>query len=515
VEVPLRSLFASPTVEALAQVIEEAKRKESGVNKMPTLVSRRYRSEEDVVELAYAQQRMWFLHELEPESAAYNIASAVQLSGQLNLSALEQAFSEVVRRHEVLRTTFITVKGQPRQVVGQPGIESLSIKDLSCLPSLTQRKLVERLALEEAQRPFSLACGPLLRLQVLRFEKEEHLLLFTVHHIVSDEWSMNAFIRELTSIYHKYAEGQPSALTEVSIQYADFAIWQREVIRGEFLENQLAYWKKQLSGPLSVLDLPIDRPRPLTKGGRGAAHSFKISTLLFAALKRFSRQQNATVYMTLLAAYKAVLHRYSGQTDIIVGSPVANRGQIETENLIGCLINTLALRTYLSGNPNFVELLRRVRAVVLDAHEHQDVPYELVVEAVRPESQGRSTSLFRVWFLFQIGSRERLESAGLVIKPSKVENGTTQFDIVLSMAEDGDEIVGEWRYDKDLFEPTTIEEMSNTFIKLLEKITDDATDCGILDIVLSETDVSQNGYDNHDENLVWTATLEREDQYLL
>ena len=354
VEVGLRVLFEEPTVRGLAAAVEAALKAGQGVQ-APAMVKV---SREGELVLSYAQQRLWFLDQLEPNSSSYNIPAAVRLRGTLDIAALEQSFGEIIRRHESLRTRFGVVDGRPVQLIEETPDFSLPVIDLSTLPEQEREVEARRLATEELQGSFDLREGPLLRARVLQLGAEEFVLLCTMHHIVSDGWSMGVFIRELTALYTAYAAGEASPLPDLTIQYADFAHWQREWLEGEVLEGQLSYWKKQLAGAPAVLELPTDYPRPAIQSFRGAHHPLTLSEDLSAKLKQLSQREGVTLFMTLLAAFQVLLSRYSGQEDIVVGSPIANRNRAETEQLIGFFVNTLVLRTDLTGDPSFVEVLR-------------------------------------------------------------------------------------------------------------------------------------------------------------
>ncbi|HEX9924488.1 MAG TPA: condensation domain-containing protein, partial [Anaerolineae bacterium] len=338
--------------------------------------------------LSFAQQRLWFLDQLAPERPTYNLPNAFHLIGPLNVEALAQSLSEIVRRHEALRTTFEVKDGQPVQIIG-PAPQSneawpISLVDCRHLPETEREDEARRLAAEEARQPFKLAQGPLLRVTLLQLGQTNSILLLTIHHIISDGWSMAIFTRELAGLYEAYTVGQHPALPDPSIQYVDFARWQRQWLQGSRLETQLAYWKQQLGGRLPILQLSGDHPRPANQSFRGARHSLTLPTALVDALRQISRQHDSTLFMTLLAAFNILLYRYSGQEDLIVGSPIANRNRSEIENLIGFFVNTLALRTDLSGNPTFLELLARVRQMSLEAYAHQDLPFERLVEVLQP-----------------------------------------------------------------------------------------------------------------------------------
>ncbi|MBA3354605.1 MAG: non-ribosomal peptide synthetase, partial [Pyrinomonadaceae bacterium] len=316
-----------------------------------------------VFPVSFAQQRLWFLDQLEPESSFYNIPAAVRLTGPLNMAALKGSLNEIVRRHESLRTAFEIMNGEPAQVVVPTLDLALPMIDLGELPESRREAELRHLVIEEGRRLFNLARSPLVRARLLRLRDKEHVLLLTMHHIISDDWSIGVFFQELTALYEAYSMGKPSPLPELKVQYADYTVWQREWLRGERLERQLLYWKKQLSGSLPVLELPSDRPRPARQTFRGASQSLVLPNRLTAQLKTLSQRERVTLFMTLLAAFQTLLSRYTGQEDILVGSPIANRKGIETEALIGFFLNTLVLRTDLSGDPTFIELLGQVREI--------------------------------------------------------------------------------------------------------------------------------------------------------
>ncbi|HVQ37121.1 MAG TPA: amino acid adenylation domain-containing protein, partial [Pyrinomonadaceae bacterium] len=378
VEISLRSLFENPTIAELAVVVEIALRAAEGVEAPP--IKRRPQGQK--IPLSYAQQRLWFLDRLEPGSAFYNVPLAVRLRGQLNIEALERTLNEVMRRHEVLRTTFRSSEAEPEQIIH----EALELK-LEVEPVLAgeqdQLAEVRRLSKEESGRGFDLTEGPLLRVRLLRLAEEEHVVLLTMHHVVSDGWSMGVLTNEIAALYRAFSAGEEAALPEMPIQYADYAVWQREWLNGDVLAGELDYWRKHLGGQLPTLNLPTDRPRPTVPTYRGAYHGFALPVDLSEKVKQLGRDQGCTLFMTLMAAFKTLLFRYSGQDDIIVGTIVANRNSAEIEPLIGLFINTLAIRTDLSGDPTFIELMARVKENMLTAHVHQDVPFEKLVSELQ------------------------------------------------------------------------------------------------------------------------------------
>ncbi|WP_250125636.1 condensation domain-containing protein [Chroococcidiopsis sp. CCMEE 29] len=464
-ELPLRCLFESPTVAGLAKSIETSN-PESDLQAPP--IQRVSRDGE--LPLSFAQQRLWFLEQLEPGTATYNIPAAVLLTGSLNGVALEQSLNQVIKHHEALRTNFATVEGRPIQIIKEALTLTLLVIDLQDLSDPEREFEVRRLATEEAQIPFDLEQGPLLRVTLLRLSQEEHIVLLTMHHIVSDGWSMGVLLRELAALYEAFSTGKSSSLPELPIQYADFAAWQQQWLQGEVLETKLAYWKQQLGGNLPVLQLPTDHPRAAVKTRRGAIQSFLLPSTLSQELHALSRKESVTLFMTLLAAFQALLHRYTNQDDIVVGTDVANRNRIETESLIGFFVNLLVLRTDLSGNPSFRELLGRVRKVALGAYAHQDLPFEKLVEALRPERNSSHTPLFQVLFVLQNAPMPPLELPGLTLRLLEVDNETSKFDLALFLTETERGLVATWQYNADLFEAATIARISAHFATLLDSI---------------------------------------------
>jgi amino acid adenylation domain-containing protein len=420
--------------------------------------------------LSFAQARLWFLEQLEPGSSAYNIPAAVRLTGSLDVAALEQSLNEIFQRHEALRTTFAMVSGEPIQVIAPVKALTLPLVDLRQLPEAQQEAQVEHLATESAQQPFDLAMGPLLRATLLKLGEAEHVLLLTMHHIVSDGWSMGVLIRELAALYEAFSSGSPSPLPQLPIQYADFAHWQRQWLQGEVLAAQLSYWQQQLAGAQTVLELPTDRPRPAVQTFRGATQFLTLAEPLSQKLKTLSQRSGVTLFMTLLAAFQTLLYRYTGQEDICIGSPIANRNRSETEELIGFFVNTLVLRTDMSENPSFQELLGRVREVTLGAYAHQDLPFEQLVEALQPERNLSHQPLFQVMFVLQNAPMSALELPDLTLSSLEMESSTAKFDLTLSIEDTEQGLVGSLEYNTDLFDAATISRMLEHFQTLLEGI---------------------------------------------
>ncbi|MDB9510452.1 amino acid adenylation domain-containing protein [Kamptonema animale CS-326] len=423
-----------------------------------------------VLPVSFGQQRMWILDQLETGNPFYNHSTAVRLTGQLNITALEQSFNEIVRRHEVLRTTFTKIEEDIVQVIRPSFTLSLPVIDLRSRSQTEQELEIQQLATEDAQRYFNLTQLPLLRLTLIQLNDEEYVLLLTMHHIIADGWSQGVIVRELAALYEAFGNGKPSPLTELSIQYADFAIWQRDWMQGKVLETQLNYWKQQLTGAPPLLELPSDRPRPLAQSFRGCKQYFSLSKDLALALKTLSLQKNLTVFMTLLAAFQIVLSRYSDRDDILVGTPVANRKRAELEQLIGLFVNTVVLRTNLADNPTFVQLLERVRKVALEAYAHQDLPFEKLVEELQPDRNLSYTPLFQVMFVMHNAPMPPLELSGLTLKLLEIDSMMTPFDLSLHLLETTGEIVGWVEYNTDLFEKATIQRFIGHFQTLLAGI---------------------------------------------
>lgn len=463
IELPLRQIFDSATLFELASSID-AIRAAGQISEMPAIepVPR-----DQEIPLSFAQQRLWFLDQLQPNSPFYNIPIALRAIGNLKISALKQSINHVVQRHETLRTSFKGSKGKPYQIISDQAGIKIDIIDLTQISKVDQELKVQHLATEEAIQRFDLSSGPLLRVCIIRLQPEHHFILVTMHHIISDGWSMAIFIKEVAACYQAICQEQAISLPELPIQYADFANWQRSWLTGSVLEQQLDYWKQQLAGLPPLLELPIDKPRPPIQSANGATLTRKLSLDLLKTAKNFSGQENVTLFMTLLAVFKTLLFRYTGQGDIAVGIPHANRNRSEIEGLIGFFVNTLVLRTQLGDAPSFKELVRRVREVTLGAYAHQDLPFEMLVEAIQPQRDLSHTPLFQVMFVMQNMPLEPLELPGLTFEPIQIETRTAKFDLSLiaSEAPDGLEIIVE--YNTDLFYPATIQRIMDHFERLL------------------------------------------------
>ena len=469
VEIAIRNLFETPTIEKLAQTIDSATRvtdEKTGPPIEPV-------SRDQYLPLSFAQQRLWFLDQLEPETIAYNLPAAVRLTGRLNFAAFKQSLNEIVERHESLRTTFSAIEGKAIQVVAPELSIPLPLIDLTDLPREERETEALRLATEEAQAPFDLTRGPLLRVHLLRIDEQNHIVIFTMHHIISDGWSMGVLIREVITLYEAFSKGLPSPLPEPPIQYVDFAYWQRQWLKDDVLEAQVNFWKQRLAGSQPLLELPTDRPRPPLQTYNGATISFAFSEELGRGIRALGQAEGATLFMTLLASLQILLNRYTGQDDINVGTPIANRNRSETEGLIGFFVNTLVMRTDLSGDPDFKEVLKRVREMALAAYAHQDLPFEMLVDIVQPKRNMSHSALFQVVFTLQNMPLGSQELSDLTMSSVEAETNIAKFDLTVSMMEQGDGLAGSFEYNTDLFDAETIEAMIEHFQILLQGIVAD------------------------------------------
>lgn len=428
-----------------------------------------YSEECSVFPVSFAQQRLWFLHQFDPDSPVYNIASPTRLQGDLNVDALRHAIHEIARRHESLRTAFTTVDGKPMQVIAPHVSFEMPLIDLSGLPHEQRESEADRLLKADMKKPFDLRRSA-FRVQLLRLSATEHLLSLNMHHIISDGWSMTVFFHELASLYENFCSDQPSSLPDLAIQYVDFAAWQRSWIDGEVLAGHLDYWKTKLAGAPALLEIPSDRPRPAVRSPRGALVTFSISKSLAESLRTLSRREGCSLFMTLLAAFKTMVARYTGEDDIVIGAPIGIRDKPELENMIGCFINTLVLRTDLSGNPSFRELLGRVRDTALEAYEHHETPLERIVEELKvPRHPGRSP-IFQVLFQYLAEPAKLLEFGGVTGETLPIETETAQFELSLNLDDSADGLLGTFEYSTELFDAASIQRMTGHFLTLLEGI---------------------------------------------
>jgi acyl carrier protein len=474
VEIPLRGLFESPTVAGLAAVIEREIKAGHGAVLPP--IERAPRDSD--LPMSFAQQRLWFLNQLEPDVPIYNNPAFVRLVGNLNVTALHHTFTEIVRRHEALRTVFALKAGVPVQIIRPARPARIPLLDLSGLAPAQRETEVARLLPELGGTRFDLARGPLLQTALVRLADDDHLISVVMHHIITDGWSTGIFIRELAALYEAFAAGRPSPLTELDRQYADYAYWQRQWLQGDVLAAQLAYWERHLKGAPPLLEVPTDRPRPPLRSLAGEQQMIVIEAEIYDALRALSRQEGATLFMTMLAAFQVLLYRHTGQDDICTGTPIAGRNRIETEGLIGFFVNTLVLRTDLSGDPTFKELIARVREATLGALAHQDLPFEKIVEHLQPARSASYTPLFQVMFAVENVPEASIEVPGLTMTPMTGERLTSKFDMSFYIHETGSEILGVFEYSKDLYDAATIARLLAQYKTLLANII--AAPCGRL-----------------------------------
>lgn len=422
---------------------------------------------------SFGQQRLWFLQELDPHSYAYNIPGAVRIHGPLDIPALERTLSAIVERHETLRTTFQLSGGSLLQVIGAAMPLHLAPVDLSHLPADQREEEVRAIVRGEARRPFHLATGPHWRIALLRLGEEEHVLVIIQHHIISDGWSLGIFVRELGELYEANVAGRPSPLQPLSIQYADYASWQRRLLESDLMQEHLAFWKRHLDGALPTMNLPTDRPRPALQTLNGSYQAILLPSALAGAVEALSQQEGATLFMTLLAAFKVLLYRYTRQTDLIVGTSNGNRHHVETESLIGFFVNTLALRSDLSGDPTFRELLGRVRCAALDAYDHQELPFEQLVEHLQPVRDLSRSPVFQVMFILHNTPTERLQLQNLTLSGVECDIGAAKFDLTLSATNLNIGLAVVMEYNTDLFDAATIRRMLGHWQVLLEELVKD------------------------------------------
>jgi len=470
VDMPLRQLFETPTIAGLALWLAHQPLTADRARLIAPV------SREQPLPLSFAQERIWFIDQFDPGNVAYNQSAAVRLTGKVNVSVLHQSLQAIVERHEILRTTFPTEQGQPVQQIAAVGDIPLSLSDLRPFPPEQQQTEVQRLAVSIVNEPFDLTQGPLLHAHLLQLSAQEHVLLWSMHHIISDGWSMGVLVKELAAIYAAGITATPTPLQPLPIQYADFAHWQRQWLTGEVLEHQLAYWRQKLGGNLPVLRLPTDYPAPAAPSFRGATATFQLSTDLTSQIQALSQAAGSTLFMTLLAGFKALLYAYTGQYDLLVGTDIANRNQADLEKLIGFFVNLLVLRTDLSGNPKFRDLLQRVRAVTLDAYEHQDLPFARLVQALQPATavgvarRGMTTPLFQVLFVLQNLPSQQLDLPGVTLTPMDMPLSSVKFDLALFLHETASGIKVVWNYSTDRFAAATIDRMAQQFEGVLQEI---------------------------------------------
>lgn len=465
-EIPERiSNLSSAQLELLTERLQKNRR-----GKTDQHVIRRRVNRDAPAVLSFPQQRMWILHQLEPNSSALNTAAAVRLRGPLDVAALQRSLLEIVRRHESLRTSFTARDGEPVQVVHEASDWKLPLFDLSSLTETYRDEELKLITVREAERPFVLSEWPLFRTTLVKLADEHHILQIVMHHVVCDGWSMGVLVGEVAMLYRAYVRQESASLPDLPLQYTDYAEWQREWLQGEQAAKQLNYWKQQLSGLPPSLELPVDRERPAVVSYRGDTVTFEVGEALSRGLKTLAMGEGATLFMILLAAFKTLLHRYTGQQDIVVGTNIANRNHSQLENMIGCFVNNLALRTDMSGNPTFRELLQRVREITLAAYANQELPYEALVEALRAEGRATTDQFFQVMFVLQNNPMPPANLEGLEVSFVSVGTEAAAFDLILFMAESKRGLVGYLQYDSDLFESSTVNLIMKRFQILLEQI---------------------------------------------
>ena len=422
------------------------------------------------IPLSFAQQRLWFLDQLDSGKSVYNICRAYRLRGRLDIDALTQSFNEIVRRHEILRTVFPTVDDQPVQFIIPNLPLTIPVLDLQKLSPAEQETETSRLANEEVGYSFDLARGPLLRLRLMRLSTEKHVLVFAAHQIICDGWSVSLFFRELESLYRVYSSNESAALPELIIQFADYAVWQRELVKGPIIDSQLSYWKERLAGILPAFELSTDHQRPGIQTFRGARETVEITEPITNAIKELGRNHSATLFVTLMAVFNVLLYRYTAQEEILIGFSISNRYQAAIQNLIGFFVNTLVLRTNLSGDFTFSQLLSRVRDDCREAYAHQDLSFEKLVEELQPQRDLARNPLFQVMFLFQNSPAADFQLPGITVEPAAVDSSISKFDLTLSLTERLQKLTGFFEYSTDLFEPATIRRMIGHFQTLLKGI---------------------------------------------
>ena len=459
VNIPVANLFAGTIHDLGVKILGQV---EGNVNKVYVPLPQVEKTTNNHP-LSLTQQQLWFINQLQPGTPVYNIPIAIHIPGTVNVPLLIRSLDEIICRQEILRTSLEIVNGEPRQKVADNIKLNVPEVDLRHLSGEEQAREVERLFLQTAQFAFDFSQPPLLQAKLLHLQQKS-ILIITLHHLIADGWSIQVLVKELTTIYQAFIQGKSSPLPELSVQYANFVYWQQNWLQSQALEHNLTYWKQQLGGNLPVLQLPPDYPRPAIQSFRGGQQKFSLSKSLTKAIKRLSKQEEATLFMTLLATFQTLLYRYTGQEDILVGSPIANRNHQELDGLIGCFVNTLVLRTHLDGNPTFQELLARVRKVAIEAYTHQDLPFEKLVEALQPNRVLSHNPLFQVMFVLQ---NPKAES---IWKTEELETKTAKFDLLLSMTDSEEGLTGTLEYNTDLFNPDTITRMIGHFQTLLESI---------------------------------------------
>jgi len=467
VEMPLRTLFEHPVLADLAKELETLQRQSTNLVFPPLKAVPRV----GPLQLSFAQQRLWFMSKMDPANSFYNLPFATRLTGRLNVNALTQSLSTVVRRHETLRTAFVEQEGEVIQVVEPQVSLPLPVVDLRHIEKKERVAEGQRHAQRESLMPFDLERAPLIRAKLLQFEAEEYVLIINMHHIISDAWSRSVFVSELAVLYEALIEEKSSPLSELPIQYADYVVWQRSWLRDKTLANHVDYWRKQLRDAPPVLQLPSDRPRPPVQSFQGAMYQSRIPRTLVSEIKRVSQAEGVTLFMYLLAAFQALLFRYSEQEQIIVGTDLANRTSVELEKLIGFFVNLLPICTNFSGNPTFREVLGRVREVTLGAYSHQDMPFEKLVEELSPDRTLSHNPLVQVLFVMLNTPSTNLKLKGLQARPFEFDLARSKFDVVVYARELDEGLAIEWLYSTDLFDRETARRMAENYATLLTDAT--------------------------------------------
>ncbi|HEU5383698.1 MAG TPA: amino acid adenylation domain-containing protein [Ktedonobacteraceae bacterium] len=492
VDVPLRLVFTAPVLAELARQLDAARNQDAPT--LPTIQPGEYQT---TAPLSFGQERLWFLDQMTPGDLVYHLPLSLHLAGDLLVPALQRALQEIVQRHAILRTTLTLRDGQPVQHIAPALALSLPLIDLTRLTGTERETLAHQVSTQEIARPFDLERGPLQRQMLVRLAPDQHILLLVWHHSISDGWSIEVFLRELGALYSALRAGEPSSLSPVMLQYADYAAWQRQ--QSAALTRQLAYWREHLANAPAVLHLPTDRPRPGVQTFAGASYRFQIPPTVAQGVRHLARREQATLYMTLLAAYQVLLARLSGQIDIVVGSPIAGRTRIELEEMLGFLVNTLALRVNMADNPSFRDLVRRVREVTLQAYAHQDVPFEHIVQALQPERALSHSPLFQVMFTMQNMARSTLTLPGIDCEIMPLASPVAKYDLTMALTEQDEIIHGEIEYNTDLFDVATIQRISGYYLQILEEVVRDAQQPVLTIAILTEEERQQ-------QLMKWNAT---------
>jgi amino acid adenylation domain-containing protein len=485
VDIPLRVIFQAPTVGGLSEKIEEEIRAGRALQTPP--ISKRERGNR--VRASFEQQRLWFLNQLEPDSASYNIPMRFRLRGLLKEEVIEQAINEIIRRHESLRTRFEEETGRPMQVIEEYKWRRIPVVDLSGLEEAGKERQAEQMAREDGLRKFILSEGPPLRVVLIRLTLQDHVILVTVHHIISDASSSAVMSKEIVSLYERYSSGEQSSLPELQIQYADYAHWQREWLNGKTLDRQMQYWRRQLSGAPTVLELPTDKSRPPVQGSRGNSVVFTVAEEIAVKLEELGRKRGATLFMTLLGAFQVVIYYLSRKEDYLIGANIANRNIQEIQGVIGFFLNLLVLRVRLEGDPTFIEILSRTRDAAIGAYMHQEAPFDMIVDEVRPKRDLSRSPLVQVVYNFKHAGKVQAELPHLNVGPVNLRDETTKFDLILDMTRSNESLNGGIIYNTDLFNGSTIDRMIAQYKEVLLAVTDQPTiRLSELGVMLAQTD---------------------------